>query len=256
MSDNFGEKVLTGLKSMWSGRIIPIWRPLASCIWKIVGILLICCLFKYLFLTNCFSVQSIKMCVASGFNDNSTLFTIASLLFAFVVIIPTFWIESKIKDAGREASQDILKNVREDMQCLSKAQMLIFEAEKYQSPATLMAKNQLIIDAIALWPSFREIEYRKLGDDFSRIIITNFYKAQNTMNNIMGVDIQRNQVFLYTNKAISYLEETVLNTGNPDREGLVDLACMYGCANKYENMIRVIEKAIRVDDNVRDDLLV
>lgn len=154
----------------------------------------------------------------------------------------------------RDASQEILQEVRKDMQCLSKAQMLLFEAERYQSPATLMLKNQLVMDAVALWPSFRPVEYRKLGDDFSRVIMGSFYRVQGGTVNPQGVDIPKEQLFWYTNQAIYYLEETTINAGTPDREGLVNLACMYGCAGQYDKMIRIIEKAVQIDDNAKDDL--
>lgn len=35
---------------------------------------------------------------------------------------------------------------------------------------------------------------------------------------------------------------------------MVNLACMYGCAVRYDEMIRVIEQAIKADENAKDDL--
>src|SRR5262249_25392546 len=148
---------------------------------------------------------NVRYCATAGASDSSTLLTIGSLLLAFVVIIPTFWIESKIKDAGKEASQSILNEVREDMQRLSKAQMLVFEAGQYENPAALFTKEQLIREAIALWPPFRQTEYRKLGDDFSRVIINSFYAAQGSGNDIRGIGIQKDQLPWYVNRAIAYL---------------------------------------------------
>jgi len=49
------------------------------------------------------------------------------------------------------------------------------------------------------------------------------------------------------------MEETVLHSEAAGREELVNLACMYGCAVRYEDMIRTIERAIKVDENARDD---
>jgi len=45
----------------------------------------------------------------------------------------------------------------------------------------------------------------------------------------------------------------VLKAASPDRDGLVSLACMYGCSGQYDPMIRTIEHAIRIDENARDD---
>jgi hypothetical protein len=58
---------------------------------------------------------------------------------------------------------------------------------------------------------------------------------------------------LYLSKAIFYLEETVQLPKATGREELVNLACMYGCAFRYDDMIRTIERALKVDENARDD---
>lgn len=237
----------------WRGRVIPIWKRISVVfIWKIVGVLAACFLFKYSFLTNCLDLQSKTFCATAGVNDNSTLLVIGSFLLAFFVLIPTFWIESKVKDAGKEASQDILKEVREDMVHLSQAQMLLFNADSYQSPSGFLLKEQQINEAVGLWPAFKQVEYRKLGDDFSRAIMNGFYSVQAGADP-SGLAMRKDQISLYVMKAIFYLEETVLNAISPDRDGLVNLACMYGCAGRNDLMIRTIEQAIHIDKNARDD---
>lgn len=241
------------VKSWWRGRIIPIWRPISVFIWKIAGILAICCFFKYVFLTNCLKIQSITFCATAGTNDSSTLLIIGSLLFAFVIIIPTFWIESKVKDEVNKAMPDIFRKVREDMEHLSEAQILIFNAGAFQSPSDLLLKEILINKAVDLWPAFKQVEYRKLGDDFSRVIIDSFYSVQGGGIDPSGHGIRKDQISPYVNQAIFYLEQTVVNAVPPERDGLVNLACMYGCAEKYDLMIRTIEQAVRIDDNARDD---
>lgn len=123
------------IKSLWASRIRPIWQALSSVLWRIFLVLAILVLFKYLFFTNCLGIQSAKACVTSSLNDTSTFFTLGGLLLALFIMIPTFWIESKIKDATKEVKGEVLANVREDMQKLSKAQMLLFEAERFGSPS-------------------------------------------------------------------------------------------------------------------------
>ena len=59
---------------------------------------------------------------------------------------------------------------------------------------------------------------------------------------------------LYLSKAIFYLEETFRNSEKPERDTLVNLACMYGCAGRYDEMIRISEQSIKADEDAKDDL--
>lgn len=248
------------IKFWWTRRIIPTLTTLqviTRFLWGLFLIVAILVGFKYLFFTSCIGVGNVKECISSNLDSSSTLFAIGGILVAIVALIPTFWIEGKIKDAKKEVSQEIFEAVKENMQCLSKAQMLIFDADKYLSPAVLLIRDGFIQQAVKLWPAFKEEEYRKLSSAFSGAVIEEFYQGPGvaSMNSVIqGVSIPKGQIGLYINKAIFYLEETVLNSGNPGRDGLVNLACMYGCAGRYGEMIRVIEKAIKVDENARDDL--
>jgi len=199
---SYKKTIVSAVMSWWCGRIILIWRPISGFIWKIVGILAICFFFKYLFLTNCLGIQSKMFCATAGVNDNSTLLAIGSLLFAFVVIIPAFWIENKVKDAGKEACQDILKEVREDMEHLSQAQILIFNASIYQQASNFLLKEQQINEAVVLWPAFKQVEYRKLGDDFSGAIINSFYSVQSGAIDPSRYAMRKDQIPLYVNQAI------------------------------------------------------
>ncbi len=119
----------------------------------------------------------------------------------------------------------------------------------------LLTKEALVDMAVKLWPSFRQEEYRKLGSSFSSAVIGRFYQglSMQVVPYRQAGALQRDQIKLYVSKAISYLEETLQMAEAPSREELVNLACMYGCAVQYNDMIRTIERAIKVDENVRDD---
>jgi hypothetical protein len=245
------------IKSIWTNQIAPYLRLLFFFfLWALV-ILLILAVFKYVFLTSCINIGNVRECVSSVVDSSGTLFAVGSILVAIVVLIPTFWTESKMRDAKKEISREILENITEKMQDLNKAQILIFEADRYQSTPDLINKELLIEEAIRLWPLFKQEEHRKLGNDFSLAVMSEFYSGLSRGMSItayqQGTSLQRGQIGLYLSKAIFYLEETVQNSETAGREELVNLACMYGCAVRYEDMIRTIERAIKVDENARDD---
>jgi hypothetical protein len=245
----------SSIKSWWNKRLIPTLPTLKVILGFLKGLFFVVAIlvgFRYLFFTSCLSVGNVKDCVSSSVDSSSTLFAIGGILVAIVALIPTFWIERRIMDAKKEVSQEVSELVKTDMQRLSNAHMLIFDADRYPSPATLLIRDTLIQQAVNLWPAYKQEEYRKLGEAFSRAVIQEFYQASG--HGVMqGVSIPKGQMFTYISKGIFYLEETVLNSESPDRDGLVNLACMYGCAGRYEEMIRVIERTIKVDENSRDD---
>lgn len=250
----------SAIKSWWNRRLIPTLPTLRVFLGFLLGLFLIIAIligFKYLFFTNCVSIGNVKECVSSTVNSSDTFFAMGGILVAIVALIPTLWIDSKIRDAKKEVSQEIAEDVKGSMQRLSNAQILIFEADTFKSPADLLLKEGNIQRAVNLWPAFRKEEYRKLGNAFSEVVIDTFYQGLGVIstNIIMAqsLTVLTNQLSLYTNRAIFYLEETVLHAEVADREGLVRLACMYGCGGKYEEMIRVIEKSLKIDENARDD---
>ncbi len=143
------------------------------------------------------------------------------------------------------------------MQRLSNAQMLVFEADRYNSPAALLIREDNIQQAVSMWPAFKKEEYRKLSSAYSEAVIDAFYQGLGVISTdtlmTQSLAVYTNQLNRYIDRAIFYLEETVLHSETADRDGLVRLACMYGCAGRYELMIRVIERALKVDENARDD---
>ena len=246
------------IKSVWANRIAPTLRALfLLSLWALI-ILSVLAVFKYVFLTSCINVRSVRECVTSAVDSSGTLFAVGSILVAIVALVPTFWIDSKVRDAKEQIRRAVLDTIQESMLRLNKAQILIFEADKLQGAVNVLAKEVLIEEAISLWPLFKQQEHRKLGNDFSSAVIGEFYQGMSRrMSNItttmQGTSLQRGQIPLYLSKAIFYLEETIQNAEAAGREELVNLACMYGCAGRYEDMIRTIERAVKVDENARDD---
>lgn len=245
------DKFLNFIKLAWTNLIAPILRVLFFFLLWALAILLILDAFKYAFLMSCISVGSVKECVTSAVDSSGTLFAIGGILVAIVALVPTFWTDSKIRDAKKEIIREVTANVQESMQRLNQAQILMFEADRYQNAAYLPDRESLIQNAIRLWPFFKEEGDRKLGNDFSRAVIDKFYS--NLGGAVAYLQANRDLMRSYMNKAIFYLEETV-RSSKPDRDILVNLACMYGCADRYDDMIRVIEQAINADENAKDDL--
>lgn len=198
-----------------------------------------------------------KECISSNIDSSSTLFAIGGILVAIVALIPTFWIEGKIRDAKKEISQEIAEEVKGSMQHLSNAQMLVFEADRYNSPTALLIKEDNIQQAVSMWPAFEKVEYRKLSIAFSEAVIDAFYQGLGVISTSLitpqTLPAHTSQLGRYINRAIFYLEETVSHSETADRDSLVRLACMYGCAGKYEEMLRVIERALKLDENTCDD---
>ncbi len=248
------------IKSWWNRRLVPTLPTLRVMLAFLFGLFLVIAIlvgFKYLFLTDCVSVGNVKECVSSTVDSSGILFAVGGILVAIVALLPALWIESKVRDVKKEISQEIAENVKGDMQRLSNAQMLVFEADRYNSPAALSIKEDNIRQAVSLWPAFKKEEYRKLGIAYSEAVMDAFYQGLGVISTetiiAQTLSVHRNQLARYINRAIFYLEETVLHAETADRDGLVRLACMYGCDGRYETMIRAIERALKVDENARDD---
>ena len=235
------------IKSWWNRQVIPTLPTLQVITHFLLGLFLVVAIlfgFKYIFLTDCLAAGNVKACVTSQVNSTDTFIALGTILIAIVALIPTFWIDSKIRDAKKEIIREVTETVQESMQRLNQAQILMFEADRVEDALYLPTRESLIQDAIRLWPFFKGEGDKKLGNDFSEAVIAHF-----ELNLGAITDLIRS----YLNKAIFYLEETVRNSAKPDRDTLENLACMYGCADRYDDMIRVIEQAIKADENAKDD---
>jgi hypothetical protein len=195
----------------------------------------------------------VKQCTSSSVDSSSTLFAIGGILIAIVALIPTFWIDGKIRDTKKEISRDILEDVQKNIKDLSKAQMLILEADKHEDSADLLIRDALIQEATYLWPAFKQEEYRKIGNILSLNVINDIFQSMIDAT-LQRASTQRNQTYSHVRRAIFYLEATVFSFEAADRDCLVNLACMLGCDHRYEDMVRIIERAIKLDENAKDDL--
>jgi len=63
--------------------------------------------------------------------------------------------------------------------------------------------------------------------------------------------LERNDIARLAATAIHYLRENVLETTVPDAEGLLYLACMYSYQEQFEEMIRVIDRAVKIDERIK-----
>jgi len=245
----------SNIKSWWSRRVIPTLPTLqviTRFLWGLFLVVAILVGFKYLFFTSCLTAGNVKECVSSSVDSSSTLFAIGGILVAIVALIPTFWIEGRIRDAKKEVSQEITEELKKDMQLLSQAQLLILNADVYLGHAALPIKEELILQAVSLWPAFKKEEYRKLSNLYSEAVREEFYQGPSGLSEHPSL-IGKDRIASYIKKAVFYLEETDQYSQHSDREILVNLASMYGCACRYDEMIRAIERAIKVDENARDD---
>jgi len=58
---------------------------------------------------------------------------------------------------------------------------------------------------------------------------------------------------LLSKSAISYLRETALNIDKPNSKGLIYLACMYGYQKGYNEMMKILDLAIKTDEEAREE---
>jgi len=157
-------------------------------------------------------------------------------------------IEQVRKEASRqyaEASQKI-KQAREE----ASGENLLLKAEKFAT--SLMEKDELVNEAVALCPDFRQRELRQLGIEMSIAVIDNCDRIKRDHMNVAGstrgvqyfvIKLEQDERTFFTDHAIRYLTETVLNADNSNAQGLLYLACMYGCRQQYDEMMEVLDRA-------------
>jgi len=156
-------------------------------------------------------------------------------------------IEEARKDAARqyeEAAQEIKK---------AHAERFLLQAEKLAT--SLKEKDELVNKAVALYPDFRQRELRQSGIEMSQAVLGNVDHLQEKSMRAMRhhdetVLLQRrlepDDRTYFIEHALSYLEETVLRSTDEDVVGLVYLACMYGCTQRYDDLMLVLEKARQI----------
>lgn len=152
-----------------------------------------------------------------------------------------------------EAAQEI-KKARDE----ARAENILLEAKKFAT--SLMDKDERVNKAVALCPDFKQSEWRQLGIEMSAAVIGNVdYVKWQSMKAagyifeppLFQLPLEEEERTIFTDHAISYLTETVLNPAIPDAQGLLYLACMYGCRNQYDEMMEVLDKASQISQIVQ-----
>jgi hypothetical protein len=147
-----------------------------------------------------------------------------------------------------EAAEKI-KKVRDE----ARAENILLNANKFAT--SLMEKDKLVNEAVALYPDFRQREYRELGLEMSAAVIGNVDYIKEMYLKAAGypfdapysesrLDEEERAIFI--DHAITYLSETVQQTANTDAQGLLYLACMYGSRHQYDEMMMVLDKTSQI----------
>jgi hypothetical protein len=161
----------------------------------------------------------------------------------------------EIAQARREAAIQYAKAAEEIKKARdeARAENILLKAEKFAT--SLMDKNMQVNEAVALCPDFRQRELRQLGLEMSAAVIGNVDFIKQMYLKAAGYPfdppysenrLDEEERTFFTDHAFSYLTETVLNPANPDAQGLLYLACMYGCRQQYDDMMRVLDKASQI----------
>lgn len=159
--------------------------------------------------------------------------------------------------SSEEVYEEALAKLRDEMQRQREADNLLLEARKFAS--SLLEKEELVKKAVDLWPPYKQRELRQLGIEISTTIINGYDPVTQRGLMMAGLGkgmtgywrLERNQLPSLAVRAITYLRENVLETTVPDAEGLLYLACMYGYQQQFEDMIRTIRQAIKIDKEIK-----
>jgi hypothetical protein len=163
-----------------------------------------------------------------------------------------------IQDDSKGVSEEALVALREEMQKQREADMLLLEANKFAS--SLMEKDRLVQKAVGLSPAYRQRELRKLGIEMSMAVIDGYDPVTQRGSMVAGLGrgmagygkLDRNDVARLATTASNYLQKNVLETSMPDADGLLYLACLFGYQQQFEEMIRVLEQAVTLDDEIQE----
>jgi TIR domain len=160
--------------------------------------------------------------------------------------------------SNKGADEEALAKLRDEMQRQREADSFLLEAHKFAS--SLMQKDELINKAVELWPPYQQKEYRQLGLEMSAAVIDGVdhikWKSMKAAGYtfeapLFQLPLEEGERTFFTDHAIRYLTESVLNADNSDAQGLLYLACMYGYCQQYEEMMMVIDKASQISQIVQ-----
>lgn len=163
-----------------------------------------------------------------------------------------------IKDESKGVSEEALAALQEQMQKQREADKLLLEANKFTS--SLIEKDELVRKAVGLNPPYRQREFRLLGIEMSIAVIDGYNPLTQRGRIVAGLgrgmvgyrSLNRDEVVQLATSAINYLRENVHDTGIPDSEGLLYLACMYGYQQQFDDMMKIIDKAVKIDEEIKE----
>ncbi len=152
-----------------------------------------------------------------------------------------------------EAAQEI-KKARDE----ARAENILLKAEKFAT--SLMEKDEMVNEAVALCSDFKQRELRQLGIEMSIAVIDGYDPVTQRGIMVAGLGrgmggykkLERNEIARFAATAINYLQENILETTMPDADGLLYLACMYGYQQRFEDMIRIIGQAVKIDEKIKE----
>jgi tetratricopeptide (TPR) repeat protein len=155
-----------------------------------------------------------------------------------------------IKDDKRALFESMLATVQDDLQREGRARLLLDKAHETHD---LSKAETLVKQAIELMPSVRLEEYLQLGIRHAEIIIDGLPLE---ISPEYGQTIRvytKDMLAPHVTSALAYLEETILQAGLPDAEGLLYLACIYGYQKQFNEIITTIDKALAVDAKIQEE---
>lgn len=140
----------------------------------------------------------------------------------------------------------------------ARAENILLEAKRFAT--SLMEKDARVNEALALYPDFKQRELRELGLEMSAAVVGNVDPIKQMYLRAGGypfdppysesrLDEEEREYF--TDHAILYLTETVLHPAIPDAQGLLYLACVYGCCHQFDEMMMVLDKAAQISQIVQ-----
>jgi hypothetical protein len=135
----------------------------------------------------------------------------------------------------------------------ARAENMLLEAKRFAT--SLLEKDARVNQAVAVYPDFKQREWRELGLEMSAAVVGNVDFIKQMYLRAAGypfdppysesrLDDEERKYF--TDHAILYLTETVLHQPNQDAQSLLYLACMYGCRHQFDDMIKVLERAAQI----------
>jgi hypothetical protein len=154
-----------------------------------------------------------------------------------------------IKDEKRELFETMLAETRDDLRKENQAYSLLDKAHETNN---LEHAEALVKQATELLPSIRQREYCLLGIRNAHIVIDGLPMEFSDEYRSTYRVYRKDALLPFTKNALAYLEETVLYGGYPDAEGLLYLACMYGCQKQFGDVILTLDKALTAKEGIQE----